>query len=290
MLVATTVQSFGVSVNGPGPTSVWITYSAYCNGVPPTMIRYRFESTRLSPIVTTISDTLPVRRRRRGRNIPSSRPQPRAPPATTASTPESTSGRPGPGPQVESHQAARPPKVTSSPWAKLTSPVTPKMRDRPRAPMAMIKPQLDAVQREAGDLVEGGRVRCRVPGLAGRDEREDDKGDGARRHHHAGQGLSPDVAQRQILGDRRDVDRDRVGARLWHLDLPAPGLVAGRVADHGRPALDGELDTGDRLAVGPADEPPNTLVRCRRRRDRRQHDHAHKHQDAGQSFHQFFTG
>ena len=38
------------------------------------------------------------------------------------------------------HQVTRAPSVTSSPWAKLVSPVVPKIRDRPTAASAMIRP------------------------------------------------------------------------------------------------------------------------------------------------------
>ena len=36
--------------------------------------------------------------------------------------------------------AIKPPKVTISPWAKLVSPVVPKIKERPTEQMAMISP------------------------------------------------------------------------------------------------------------------------------------------------------
>ena len=42
---------------------------------------------------------------------------------------------------VLTHHAMTAPMVTSSPWAKLVSPVVPKMSDRPTAARAMISPK-----------------------------------------------------------------------------------------------------------------------------------------------------
>ena len=92
------------------------------------------------PIETTISATFPVRRRRRGRKRPRSRPAPISPARARAGTMANSRGRPGPAAEALKYQATTAPKVTSSPWAKLTRPVTPKISERPTEARATMAP------------------------------------------------------------------------------------------------------------------------------------------------------
>ena len=92
------------------------------------------------PMETTMSAMLPVRRRRSGRNRPrSSDPPSRAARARVGRTAQSRCS-PGPTAEALKYQATTAPKVTTSPWAKLTRPVTPKISDNPTAARATMEP------------------------------------------------------------------------------------------------------------------------------------------------------
>ena len=97
------------------------------------------------PIETIIAAIRPVPRRRSGFHSQASLAQPtpaqstRAIAAAGKNCSPSKSGRNGRFP-VLSHQVSIAPIVTSSPWAKLVSPVVPKMRERPTAASARIRP------------------------------------------------------------------------------------------------------------------------------------------------------
>src|SRR6266508_6969895 len=96
-----------------------------------------------NPIETTMSAIVPVRRRRSGRHSPRSSPPPSNPPATTPTAPANNRGAPGPSPPLAlTYQAINAPNVTSSPCAKLMSPVVPNTSDRPTAASATISPNL----------------------------------------------------------------------------------------------------------------------------------------------------
>jgi hypothetical protein len=88
---------------------------------------------------TTIMATSPIPWRRSGRQRPRSSSAPAAKPMAMASTVAGMSWRPA---RTFRYQATTAPKVTSSPWAKLVSPVVPKMSDSPMAVMAITRPNL----------------------------------------------------------------------------------------------------------------------------------------------------
>ncbi len=98
-----------------------------------------------SPIDTIMAAISPVPRRRSGAQSQASFAQPNNPQRTKAIAAAGKncrppkSGRNGRLP-VLIHQVSSAPRVTSSPWAKLVSPVVPKISDSPTAASAMINP------------------------------------------------------------------------------------------------------------------------------------------------------
>ena len=90
------------------------------------------------PIETIIIAMSPVPRLRSGRHSPESCSQPKATPSTTAITAANANGQWN---TVLNVKAISAPKVTSSPCAKLVSPVVPKIIDSPSAAIAMMIPK-----------------------------------------------------------------------------------------------------------------------------------------------------
>ena len=141
------------------------------------------------------------------------------------------------------YQATMAPQVTISPWAKLVSPVVPKISDRPTAQMAMTRPNLMPSKMSCGTRsrslsdgpLAGAEVEDQGPALAGQ---------------HLD--LPPLVAlgEADAVGQRVDVEDGDVGAGPGEPELEAPVLVA----DGGADLLtvergDEDLDVGHRLVV-----------------------------------------
>ena len=134
------------------------------------------------------------------------------------------------------------PKVTSSPWAKLTSPVVPKISESPMATMAMIRPKLDAL----GEVHEALQPRrCRPTAF----------GAPAQREQHdllliVTMTLSSSLRPRSEdpVGQRVGVDRDLVRARTGDRTAHLPSLVVG-------------LPGVDFVAIGGLDHDLRTLDR-----------------------------
>ena len=108
------------------------------------------------------------------------------------------------------------PKVTISPWAKLVRPVVPKMSDRPMAHMAMIRPKRMPSTAEARPVEEaGGPLPPPASPLW--------SGNSTLRvwpvHMSNVERRAVLVAHRDALGERVEVERDRVGAGAGHRHL-----------------------------------------------------------------------
>ena len=203
-------------------------------------------------MLTTIMATRPVPRLRNGRQRPRSFSQPKTPDAmiakmiATASVTLTPPIEIDPG-RASTAKAARAPKVTSSPWAKLVSPVVPKIIERPRAAMASSSAKTSPPTASCRAWVALPVGRRAVADGEGHPDVVVDLGSDV-------EGDLLGVAERRTLGEGLPVDLD--GERLAEVvdggarqrDVEDAGRVAGAGADLlSRVVLDRDRDVGDRL-------------------------------------------
>ena len=142
-----------------------------------------------------------------------------------------------------SAQATSAPKVTSSPWAKLVSPVVPNTSDRPIAARARMRPKRRPDTAYCGARRHG--MSARKPGVGtsiapppspprpGRQaERDGARGAGL---HAGGERVLGDAVVGQLVRQRLQVQLDLVGARAGHGERHRAVGVGLALADRPRP-------------------------------------------------------